>query len=558
MNIKCLGRFVSLFIVVTGLTACGGGSDGSAPNDEQATTQQTQTNDLTPTPPAVLFIANQDDVEVTENSPQGNNAYGGPERTINVLVNDDIADRAATTITSVTSPTRLGGTVSIDVDNNLLIYTPPASARSPQNDVFEYTIEASENRISTGTVNVTLKSTACLLASVLCVGPGEEYNTNSPDPETALNSAVLAAKPGDAIKIRGGTYQHVSNNRSFLNVAVSGTASQPITIEPYNNEKVIFKGWGFTEGVVPTRSAEVIIQVTGDYIHIKGIEVSDSTRYGIDMSGSYGRMENVIGHDCWWSNLVIGAIGGRTSNNNVISGVESYRSRHGGGIMLTRRSTDTQYASNNVIENSISYNNGYQPNGLMVPGVPGDPSGGGNSDGIVVGKDCNDRAVAMSVDSICPNTTIRNNVTWHNADDGIDNPLSVNAVIADNISFDAGAEGGNGFKGLRYVKGGITYIGNITVSNYKNGFEPRMNGEGYMYHNLAAQHSGYGMYAIIQNATKATAKVYNNLVYNNRSQVIVKEPANTDQKTNWIANADGQVPNPTFAAGSVNTTFPNG
>lgn len=235
--------------------------------------------------------------------------------------------------------------------------------------------------------------------------------------------------------------------------------------------------------------------------------------------------------------------------------------------MLTRRSTTNTMAANNTIENSISYDNGYMANGQKVPIVPGDPAGGGNSDGVVVGKDCNDRAAINGVDNLCPNTTIRNNVTWNNADDGIDNSLSVNAVIADNISFGSGAEGGRGFKGLRYVKGDIIYIGNITMNNVTTGFEPRAEEEVYVFHNLSAHHTvsgNFGINAIVPPAFRPAnpnlAKVTNNLVYNNYNGIAAS--TGFARNPNWVSTTSSpttpQIPNPSFDASAVNLVFPSG
>lgn len=402
----------------------------------------------------------------------------------------------------------------------------------------------------------------CPLERVICVGPDLEFDTNILSDEEAVRSAVDSARAGNTVALHGGTYKHNDNDRTFLTVSRSGTASEPIVIEALRGHKVIFEGWGFEDiaGEVPARDAEVIIRVTGDYVHVYNVEVHSSTRYGIDLSGNYGVLEDVIAHDCWWTNLIIGGMGGRPSNNNTIRGVESYRSHHGGGIAITRQSTDTTTAANNVIENSISYNNGYLANGQKVPVVPGDPSGGGNSDGIGTGKDCHDQA-SSPVNNLCPNTVIRNNVTWNNTDDGIDVSTSENAVISDNISFGSGAEGGRGFKGLRYVRGGITFIGNITMNNATTGLEPRAQDEIYVYHNLSAHHvrsGNFGINTIVNAPDPAVSKIINNLVYDNYNGI--SATTGVAQQTNWVSTvsspASPDIPSPSFNSLSVNLTLP--
>lgn len=167
----------------------------------------------------------------------------------------------------------------------------------------------------------------CPRADIICVGPALEFDTNTGH-ETAIRAAVNSALPGNTVAIHSGTYKHIDNTRNFLTVTVSGTASQPVVIEALRGHKVVFEGWGFEDipGQTPNRDAEKIINITGDYVHIYNIEVNNSTRYGIDMNGNFGVLEDIIAHDCWWSNLVIGGDGVQESNNNAIRGVESYRS----------------------------------------------------------------------------------------------------------------------------------------------------------------------------------------------------------------------------------------
>lgn len=399
----------------------------------------------------------------------------------------------------------------------------------------------------------------CALDRVICVGPDLEFDTNTLSAEQAVRSAVDSAQPGDTVALYEGVYKHTDNVRNFLTVSRSGTASQPIVIEALRGHKVVFEGWGFPDiaGEVPTRDAEVVIQITGDYIHIYNIEIRNSTRYGIDMSGNHGVIEDIVAHDCWWTNLIIGGMGGRASNYNTIRSVESYRSHHGGGIAITRRSTDTTMAANNTIENSVSYNNGYLANGDKVPAVPGDPTGGGNSDGLGTGKDCNDQATSP-VNNLCPNTIIRNNVTWHNADDGIDVSASDNTVIADNISFGSGSDGGRGFKGLRYVRGGIMFIGNITMENATTGFEPRAQDEIYVYHNLSTHHIYNGNFGINVSVTTADpnlTKIENNVAYDNYNEIAATN--GIAQKSNWFGTT-ADIASPSFNTAAVDLNLPAG
>jgi len=44
------------------------------------------------------------------------------------------------------------------------------------------------------------------------------------------------------------------------------------------------------------------------------------------------------------------------------------------------------FTRNNLVEDNLSYDNGYQPEGAQVLPIPVDPVGGGNFDGVGVLK----------------------------------------------------------------------------------------------------------------------------------------------------------------------------
>jgi hypothetical protein len=57
-------------------------------------------------------------------------------------------------------------------------------------------------------------------------------------PYKSIQVAVNAAKAGDIIYLRGGTYAPSAN----IQVSKSGTASAPITVRPYGSEVVVIDG----------------------------------------------------------------------------------------------------------------------------------------------------------------------------------------------------------------------------------------------------------------------------------------------------------------------------
>ncbi len=381
------------------------------------------------------------------------------------------------------------------------------------------------------------------------------------DAYVTIQDAVDAPVAGDTVKIRQGNYVHEENGTplTFISISVSGFNSLPITIEAYENEDVLIQGFGYPEGDQgPGRTGEILLSVTGDYIHMRGLEIAYATRHGLAISGSFGLYENITVRDCWSANVMVG-FNNVVVEGNILRYFESHNSRHGTGMSLTRRSNHTELLINNRIENSLSYNNGYQTDGQQVPPVTGDPAGGGNSDAFGSSKNCHDRRVAAGVINLCPNNIIINSIGFHNADDGIDVSMGDGSALVNNIVFDNGPEGRKGFKVLREVEGGLTIMGNIAMGNDDRGFEPRFNGEGYLYHNLALHHSGQGFILSGQNLTGGLVRVQNNVsAYSGSPDMAL--PAGILATNNWTQDSNGmpELVNITFDVNSINTTFPQG
>lgn len=410
---------------------------------------------------------------------------------------------------------------------------------------------------------------SCTLESVRCIGPGEEYNTSGvQNVETVFQAAVDSAQPGDTIKIRGGTYSHnegSSRTTTFLTVAVSGTAANPITIQSYDGEHAVIEGFGFPEGSSgPTRTDETLIRVTGDHVHLKDLELKSSTRWAVVANGSYGLYENLEAHDCWDANIFLWGTGSSPLIGNRFRYIETYRSRHGAGLTLGPSFSTPQLIQGTVIEYILSHHNGFQPDGNKVPSVTGDTAGGGNSDGLGSSKSCHDEAVTLGVVNACPDTVIRGNVSWHNADDGIDVSMGDKSFVVDNISFNNGPEGNKGFKGFSYTRGGLTYMGNLTMNQSSFGFEALFEGEGYFNHNTSAHNDAMGIHYGVRSPIAGKVKGKNNLGFSNVGDQDMRFVADRNADyielaSNWSEDNSGdpQLTNGSFSKDSVITSFPS-
>jgi hypothetical protein len=496
------------------------------------------------TPPSVTLSANEDEFGATANT----------SRSMNVLANDTFDASASLTLT-VASSSQFGGSVSVARDNTIN-YTPPASVTDVGTDRFDYTLSDGANS-STATVTVNINA-LCARTDIHCVGDGEEFDTNVQNPSEAFQAAVDASGPGDTVKIRGGTYTHSASSKIFLNVNVSGSQGSPITIEAFDGEHVHITGFGFAESSAnPTREREVLIRVAGDYIVMRNLELSYATRYNLQVEGSFGLYEELVLRDAWLNNLMVGNEDTRVEGN-LFRYIEAARARHHSGIILWRYGT-SKLLANNRFENCLGYDNGYQPDGQKVPGGPdGDTYGGENSDAFESFKGCHDDATG-SVDNLCPGNVVDGFVAFHNADDGIDNSFGSDSYVMNSLSFSNGPEGRRGFKSLRYAKGGVHYIGNISFSNDERGFEPRMQGSGSVHHNLAIDNPSRGVHLNASNPDPARFKAYNNLALNN-GDTDFSIPSGVDAKNNWSGDSDGdpRIANSGFSASDIDTHFSAG
>ncbi|MEJ3750197.1 DUF1565 domain-containing protein [Actinomycetes bacterium KLBMP 9797] len=245
-------------------------------------------------------------------------------------------------------------------------------------------------------------------------------------PLATIQRAVDLVQPGGTILIRGGTYAPSTN----IQILKNGTASQPITMRNYNNERVILDGENMPHTPAPVggsipRPERGAIHIEGDYWRLIGLEIIHGPYgvFGLDSSNNY--YERLVTRDNYESGFHLFL----TSNNNQIINLDSYGNfdpRNEGesadglaikegsgtgnvvrGARLWNNSDDGldwwMFSSPILVENSLAWGNGF--NRWNLPNFTGDGNGfklGGNA---VVG-----------------NHTVRNSMTWDNAVSGfIDN-----------------------------------------------------------------------------------------------------------------------------------------
>lgn len=115
---------------------------------------------------------------------------------------------------------------------------------------------------------------------------------NALDIETAISNA----KSGETLMLKGGTYKisYSSGNKNTINLSKSGTSSNPIKIETYNNERAIID-FQFPENTWVQDSYGFYL--TGDYWSIKNIDITHAGYQGVYVTGAHNTFENCHFYD---------------------------------------------------------------------------------------------------------------------------------------------------------------------------------------------------------------------------------------------------------------------
>lgn len=103
-----------------------------------------------------------------------------------------------------------------------------------------------------------------------------------------LETALAAASPGDTIYITDGTYDDFCSQASPLNITVSGTSGNQITIAPETSGGVTFTG-NFNLNIGATGQ-----ETQGDYISIKNFKFSNIDTAGLSLKVIYVYGDNAV------------------------------------------------------------------------------------------------------------------------------------------------------------------------------------------------------------------------------------------------------------------------
>jgi hypothetical protein len=191
----------------------------------------------------------------------------------------------------------------------------------------------------------------------------------------------------------------------------------------------------------------------------------------------------------------------------------------------------------------LAHRNGFDATDTIVLPIPGDPQGGGNSDGIGWDKNCVDILLGA-----CITELLYQNICWHNADDGICLNVTQSAVIG-NVCIANGPMGNRGIKELRNTAGSL-YASNIVIQN-AIGVEMRGIDTMDRFHNFGLSNTNKGLSGDLQGI--AGGRYHNNVASGNANADLFGEGTASH---NW-ANGAGD-PGLTNLGASINLTLAEG
>lgn len=129
-------------------------------------------------------------------------------------------------------------------------------------------------------------------------------------PWRTINASEDKLSPGDTLYVRGGTY------RETVSINISGTSTAPITVAAYPGETPVVDG----DGVRPTLDWVALVTLWGDYVHLAGFEVRNTSAHqakGVELMGRYGRVSRCYVHHTHQNGILIRGDGGIVEDSEV-------------------------------------------------------------------------------------------------------------------------------------------------------------------------------------------------------------------------------------------------
>ena len=160
-----------------------------------------------------------------------------------------------------------------------------------------------------------------------------------------LSRGLTMLSAGDTLYLREGTYQQV------VSFSTNGTSENRIIISGYTGETATIDG----NNTYPTGGGtcwDNLVTISGDYVTLKDLYITNSTEICASISGDYSNVENVSIDGCGETGIVA------SGESNIFDGVTQTDNgnRYGGGCATWGAAIGT-LGSNTIIRNSISHDN---------------------------------------------------------------------------------------------------------------------------------------------------------------------------------------------------------
>jgi len=325
---------------------------------------------------------------------------------------------------------------------------------------------------------------------------------NDGDAYPSIRDAIAVAQVGQTVLVRSGIYPVASSDEVVIDV-------QGLTLAGYGDERPVIEGAGFPYDA-QSNERTTLLRIAADDVTVRQFEIRECpyecAGFNKDVSGAL--VEEIYAHHGWYSLFRI------RGSHNTLRYSEFAHSAHGGGVMI-RPDDQSVPINENLVYRVISHHNGRYSDGRKSPEVPGDPGGGGNSDGMGASKFCSDNLSS----NVCRRNKVVEVIVWHNADDGFDFSMS-ESLYQGLISFDNGPAGQRNYKILRgedQAANANTYLGCVSLGTGSpehcslnecplRGFELR--GAANAYHILA---TGAGSHNFM--GASATGEVVNSVAW---------------------------------------------
>jgi hypothetical protein len=182
-------------------------------------------------------------------------------------------------------------------------------------------------------------------AGIFVAPTGSDSNAGTlAAPYKTLGKGLSVAKAGSQIWLRGGTFAQTGT----ISLNVSGAAGSLLKIWAYNGENPYFDFTGQS-------GSSDGLSISGNYVHLKGVEVAHAAHNGIRISGGNNIVEQCKIHDNSNSGLLIRGTG---AANNLVLNTDSYLnfdSPVGGNA--DGFSAKWEQGAGNVFRGCRSYNN---------------------------------------------------------------------------------------------------------------------------------------------------------------------------------------------------------